>query len=72
MASKIEEVLEIKLQDSYIKRPVGPMIMVETRDINKLIGYICISSMVEGATATDITLQKILYSCLPNQCWKCR
>jgi hypothetical protein len=28
--------------------------------------------MVEGATAKDITLQKILYSCFPNQCWKCR
>jgi hypothetical protein len=30
MASKIGEVLEIELEDSYIKRPVGPMIMVET------------------------------------------
>jgi hypothetical protein len=30
MASKIGEVLEIEPEDSYIKRPVGPTIMVET------------------------------------------
>jgi len=65
MASTIGEVLEIELQDSYIKRPASPMIRVETYDISKLTGYIC---MVEGATAKDITLQRILYSGLPNQC----
>jgi hypothetical protein len=56
MANKIGEVLEIEQEDSYIKRPVGPMIMVETRDINKLAGYIRIPSMAEGATAKDTTL----------------
>jgi hypothetical protein len=72
MASKIGEVLEIKLKDSYIKRPSGPMITVETHDINKLAGYFRIPSMEEGATAKDTTLQRILYSGLPNQCRKCR
>ncbi len=72
MAIKIGEVLEIKLEDSYIKRPTGPMITVETHDINKLAGYIRIPSMVKGATAKDTTLQRILYSGLPNQCRKCR
>jgi len=72
MANKIGEVLEIKPEDSYIKRPAGPMIMVETRDIGKLAEYIRIPSMAEGATTKDPTLQRILYSGLPNQCQKCR
>jgi hypothetical protein len=72
MASKIKEVLEIELEDSYIKRPTGPMITVETRDIGKLVGYIRIPSIAERATAKDTTLQRILYSSLPNQCRKCR
>jgi len=38
MAKKIGEVLEIELEDSYIKRPANPMITVETRDIGKLVG----------------------------------
>jgi hypothetical protein len=42
------------------------MITVETHDINKLAGYIRILSMVEGATAKDTKLQRILYSGLPN------
>jgi len=71
MASKIGEVLEIKPKDSYIKRPIGPMIMVETRDINKLAEYIRIPSMAKGAIVKDTTLQRILYSGLPNQCQKC-
>ncbi len=71
MANKIGEVLEIKLEDSYIKKPAGPMITMETRDISKLVGYIHIPSMAEGATAKDTTLQRILYSSLPNQCQKC-
>ncbi len=71
MANKIGEVLEIEPKDSYIKRPIGPMIMVETRDINKLAEYIRIPSMAEGATMKDTTLQRILYSGLPNQCQKC-
>jgi hypothetical protein len=72
MASKIGEVLEIELEDSHIKRPAGPMITVETHDISKLAGYICIPSMAKGAIAKGTTLQRILYSCLPNQCRKCR
>jgi len=68
MASKIEEVLEIELEDSYIKRPAGPMITVETHDISKLARYIRIPSMAKGATTKDTTLQKILYSGIPNQC----
>ncbi len=71
MANKIGEVLEIEPKDSYIKRLVGPMIMVETRDIGKLVRYIRIPSMVEGAIVKDTTLQRILYLGLPNQCWKC-
>ncbi len=73
MASKIGKVLEIELEleDSYIKRPVGPMITVETRDINKFIRYIRIPSMGKGATAKDTTLQGILYSGFLNQCQKC-
>jgi hypothetical protein len=62
------EVLKIELEDSYIKRPVGPMITVETCDIGKLTN---IPSMTEGATVKDTTLQKILYLGLLNQCWKC-
>jgi hypothetical protein len=71
MASKIGEVLEIEPKDSNIKRPVGPMITMETHDINKLARYICIPSMAEGVTAKDTTLQRILYSGFPNQCQKC-
>ncbi len=71
MASKIGEVLEIEPEDSYIKRLAGPMIVVEIRDIGKLPGYICIPSMAEGATMKVTTLQRILYSGLPNQCRKC-
>jgi hypothetical protein len=40
MASKIREVLEIELTDSYIKRPEGPLIIIELKDISKLPGYI--------------------------------
>jgi hypothetical protein len=72
MANKIGEVLEIELEDSYIKRPAGPMITVETHDISKLAGYIRIPSMAERATTKDTTPQRILYLGLPNQCRKCR
>jgi hypothetical protein len=48
------------------------MITVETHDINKLAKYIRIPSMAEKATVKDTTLQRILYSGLPNQCRKCR
>jgi hypothetical protein len=48
MASKIGEVLEIELEDSYIKKLVCAMITMETRDIGKLARYICIPSMVKG------------------------
>ncbi len=57
MANKIGKVLEIELEDSYIKRPVGPMITVETCDIGKFTRYIHIPSMAEGAIAKDTTLQ---------------
>ncbi len=67
MASKIGEVLE-----DDINELTGPMIMVETHDMNKFAEYIRIPSMAERATTKDITLQRILYSGLPNQCWKCR
>ncbi len=72
MVSKIGEVLEIESANSYIKRPAGPMITVELKDISKLPGYIRIPSMAEGAGPNDTVAQKILYAELPNQCRKCR
>jgi hypothetical protein len=66
MASKIREVLEIERADSYIKRPAGPMITIEMKDISKLLGYIQISSMAEGTETNDMIAQRILYSGLPN------
>ncbi len=60
MGNKIGEVLEIELQDSYIKRLASPMITMETHDIGKLVEYIHIPSMAKGATVKDITLQRIL------------
>ncbi|CAM6017309.1 unnamed protein product [Sphagnum balticum] len=71
MASKLGEVLDIKVADSYIKSPVGPMVTIEVQDISKLAGFIKIPSMVEGAATTNTIRQKILYSGLPNQCRKC-
>jgi hypothetical protein len=56
MANKIGEVLKIEPEDSYIKRPAGPMITAKIRDIDKLVEYIHIPSMVEGTTAKDTTL----------------
>jgi hypothetical protein len=72
MASSIGEVLDIESPDLYIKRPVGPMVIVEVKDISKLVGIIKIPSMAEGAGPGDTTAQRILYSGLPNQCRKCR
>jgi hypothetical protein len=72
MASKIGEVLEIEPAESYIKRPAGPLITIELKDISKLPGYIRISSMAEGAEIDNMIAQRILYSGLPNQCRKCR
>jgi hypothetical protein len=72
MASKLGEVLDIEAADSYVKRPAGPMVTIETKVINKLAGYIRIPSMAEGALATDTIRQQIFYSGLLNQCWKCR
>jgi hypothetical protein len=71
-ASKIGEVLEIEAADSYIKRPSGPMITIELKDISKLPGYIQIPSMAEGAETNDMIAQRILYFGLLNQCRKCR
>ncbi len=72
MASSIGEVLDIESPDSYIKRPAGPMVIVEVRDISKLAGIIRIPSMSEGADTGETIAQRILYSGLPNQCRKCR
>jgi hypothetical protein len=72
MANSIGEVLDIEAPDSYIKRPAGPMITVEVKDISKLAGIIRIPSMAEGAGPGDSIAQRILYSGLPNQCRKCR
>ncbi len=72
MASKLGEVLDIEVADFYIKRPAGPMVTIEVKDIAKLAGCIRIPSMAEGAAFTDTIRQKILYSGLPNQCRKCR
>jgi hypothetical protein len=72
MASKIGEVLEIEPAESYIKRPAGPLITIELKDISKLPGYIRIPSMAEGAGTDDMIAQRILYSGLSNQCRKCR
>jgi hypothetical protein len=72
MASSIGEVLDIESPDSYIKRPVGPMITVEVKDISRLAGIIKIPSMTEGVGPGDTTTQRIFYSELPNQCRKCR
>jgi hypothetical protein len=72
MASKIGEVLEIEPTKSYIKRPAGPLITIELKDISKFPGYIRISSMAEGAETDNMIAQRILYSGLPNQCRKCR
>jgi hypothetical protein len=38
MASKLGEVLDIEAVDSYIKRPAGPMVTIEVKDIAKLVG----------------------------------
>ncbi len=72
LASKVGEVLDIEPADSYIKRPVGPMVTVEVRDISKLAGFIRIPKLVEGAGTSNLVLQRIIYSGLPNQCRKCR
>ncbi len=72
MASSIGEVLDIESPDSYIKRPTGPMVTVEVKDISKLARIIRIPSMAEGAGPRDTIAQRILYSGLPNQCRKCR
>jgi hypothetical protein len=55
-----------------MKRTTGPMVTIEVTEISKLVGYIKVPSMAEGALATDTIRQRILYSGLPNQCRKCR
>jgi hypothetical protein len=72
MASKLSEVLDKEATDSYVKRPAGPMVTIEIKDITKLAGYIRIPSMAEGASTKDTFRQRILYFGLPNQCQKCR
>ncbi|CAM6065948.1 unnamed protein product [Sphagnum tenellum] len=72
MASTLGEVLDIEAEDSYIKRPAGPMVTLEVLDISKLAGFIRIPSMSEGVGTVNSIRQRILYSGLPNQCRKCR
>jgi len=60
MASSIGDVLDIKSPDFYIKRPAGPMVTVEVKDINKLARIIRIPSMAEGAGPGDTTAKRIL------------
>jgi hypothetical protein len=45
IASKIGEVLEVKLVSSYIKRFANSMTMVELQDISKLVEFIKIPSL---------------------------
>jgi hypothetical protein len=66
MASKIGDVLEIELAESYVKRPATPMITMEIQDINKLEDHIRIPSMAKCATPKDTILQIIMYLGLPN------
>jgi len=66
MASKLGEVLDIEVANSYMKRPIGPMVTIKVRDIAKLAGYIRILSMAEGASASDTIRQRILYSGFSN------
>ncbi|CAM6055883.1 unnamed protein product [Sphagnum tenellum] len=72
MASSIGEVLDIESPDSYIKRPAGPMVTVEVRDISRLAGIVRIPSMSEGTEADETIAQRIIYSGLSNQYRKCR
>jgi hypothetical protein len=72
MVSKLGEVLDIEVVDSYIKRPAGPMVTIEVQDISKLAGFIRIASMAEGTATINIIRQKIIYFGLPNQCRRCR
>ncbi|CAM6030541.1 unnamed protein product [Sphagnum balticum] len=71
MASKLGEVLDIEVEDSYIKRPASPMVTVEVQDISRLVGFIRIPSMSKGIGTANTIRQKFLYSGLPNQCRKC-
>ncbi|CAK9858613.1 unnamed protein product [Sphagnum jensenii] len=70
MASKLGTVLEIEAAESYIKRSASPMVTMEVRDITRLVGFIRIPSMAEGAPTTNSVRQRILYSGLLNQCRK--
>ncbi len=54
-----------------MKRLAGAMITMEIQNINRLVEFIHIPSMVKQTTPKDTTLQKILYFGLPNQCRKC-
>jgi hypothetical protein len=62
MANNIGEVLDIELLDSYIKRPAGPMVTVEVKDISKLAWIIKIPSMTEGTNLGETTAQRISIS----------
>jgi hypothetical protein len=58
MANSIGDVRDIESSDSYIKRPAGPMVTVEVKDISKLARIIRIPSMAEGAEPEDTTAQR--------------
>ncbi len=69
---KIKEVLKVEHVNLVIKRPIGPMIMVELQDINKLVEFIKTPSLDEHVIVGVMALQKILNSKFPNQCTKCK
>ncbi len=48
------------------------MVTVEVLDISKLAGSIRIPKLVEGVGTSNLMVQKIIYSGLPNQCRKCQ
>ncbi len=52
--------------NSIIKKLVGPMIMVELQDINKLVEFIKISSLDEHVIVGVMVLQNIINSKLLN------
>jgi hypothetical protein len=56
---KTKEVPEVEPMNSIMKRPHGPMIVVEFQDINKLVQFIKIPSFDEHVIVSAMALQKI-------------
>jgi hypothetical protein len=71
MVSKINEVFEIELLNSYVKQPIGPMIIVKVNDINWLVRDILIPLLNKHTKAGAIVSQQIMYLGIPNECKKC-